>query len=208
MQIAPCESDSYHKQTFRTGHFDEPNVLAHVRFDDRTGPNGEKVLHIAEVQSDWHQKGRKQGIRVNERLPSWLKIDQAERPSQQQIIALEAEHDQPAGARTAPAEQLTQRVVQCSKRAAQLRIEARQGSAVPDAPFKSSWHELAMKRMLRYAAENGYDRLSWDTGETQAERYDLSKQLDELHCHQEMALEMTNQLASNICQGGKVWRPI
>ena len=40
--------------------------------------------------------------------------------------------------------------------------------AVPNAPFKSSWHELAMKRMLRYAAENGYDRLSWDTGDTQA----------------------------------------
>jgi len=51
---------------------------------------------------------------------------------------------------------------------------------VPDMPFKSSWHELAMKKMLRMAAENGYDRLAWITGEQQAERYDLSKQVSEI----------------------------
>ncbi|MGM3331267.1 hypothetical protein ACS2U0_27135, partial [Bacillus cereus group sp. BC251] len=46
---------------YRSSHWDEPNVLAHVRFDDRTGPNGEKILHVAEVQSDCHQEGRKKG---------------------------------------------------------------------------------------------------------------------------------------------------
>jgi hypothetical protein len=30
-----------------------------------------------------------------------------------------------------------------------------------------------MKRMLRYAAENGYDKVAWTTGEQQAERYDI-----------------------------------
>src|SRR5262249_32088852 len=46
---------------YRSSHWDEPNVLAHIRFDDRTGPNGERILHVAEVQSDWHQAGRKRG---------------------------------------------------------------------------------------------------------------------------------------------------
>ena len=32
--------------------------------------------------------------------------------------------------------------------------------------------------MLRYAAENGYDKLTWTTGEQQADRYDLAKQVD------------------------------
>ena len=32
-----------------------PNILASVRAKDRTGPNGEKILHIEELQSDWHQ---------------------------------------------------------------------------------------------------------------------------------------------------------
>ena len=51
-----------------------------------------------------------------------------------------------------------------------------------ETPFKKTdqWVGLAMKRMLIYAAENGYDGISWTTGEQQAERYDLSKQLDEL----------------------------
>ncbi len=111
---------------FKSGHFDEPNVLAHVRMNDRTDSEGKKVLHIEEVQSDWHQKGRKQGYKTDSH------IDKA----------------------------------------------FQQG--VPDAPFKKTWHELAMKRMLRYAAENGYDKLAWTTGEQQVERYDLSKQVNEI----------------------------
>ena len=38
-----------------------------------------------------------------------------------------------------------------------------------------------MKRMIRYAAENGFDKLAWTTGEQQAERYDLSKQVDKIY---------------------------
>src|SRR4030067_163606 len=49
---------------------------------------------------------------------------------------------------------------------------------VPDAPFKKTWPLLAIKRMVRYAAENGYDSIAWTPGEVQAERYDLSKQVD------------------------------
>lgn len=39
---------------------------------------------------------------------------------------------------------------------------------VPDAPFKKNWHELALKRALHDAAENGYDRLSWTPGAMQS----------------------------------------
>src|ERR1700691_2219973 len=53
-------------------------------------------------------------------------------------------------------------------------------SGVPDAPFKTTWPELAMKRMIRYAAENGYEKVAWTTGETQAARYDLSKQVERI----------------------------
>src|SRR3972149_5064732 len=39
---------------------------------------------------------------------------------------------------------------------------------------------LAFKHALRYAVEQGVDVVSWDTGETQAARYDLSKQVDRI----------------------------
>ena len=51
---------------------------------------------------------------------------------------------------------------------------------IPDAPFEKNWHELAMKRMLRYAAENGYDKIAWTTGGQQAERYNLSSVINRI----------------------------
>ena len=51
----------------------------------------------------------------------------------------------------------------------------RSPSGIPNAPFKSSWPALVMKRMIVWAAQNGYDRVAWTTGEEQAERYNLSR---------------------------------
>ena len=48
--------------TFRSSHFDEPNILAHVRFNERTDSEGNKVLFLEEIQSDWAQKGKKEGF--------------------------------------------------------------------------------------------------------------------------------------------------
>ena len=50
-------------------------------------------------------------------------------------------------------------------------------NGVPDAPFKTSWHEMMFRRLVRMAAEEGKDWLGWTTGEQQAERYDLSKSI-------------------------------
>jgi hypothetical protein len=44
-----------------TSHFDEPNVLAHVRYDERPTVDGKRTLFINELQSDWHLKGRQEG---------------------------------------------------------------------------------------------------------------------------------------------------
>ena len=35
----------------------------HVRFDDRTDADGKRTLHVAEIQSDLHQRGRRTGYR-------------------------------------------------------------------------------------------------------------------------------------------------
>jgi hypothetical protein len=54
------------------------------------------------------------------------------------------------------------------------QAEDRASSAIPDAPFKKTWHELVMKRMLRWAAEHGFDKLAWTTGKQQNDRYNLT----------------------------------
>jgi len=50
---------------FQSTHWDQPNVVAHLRLADRTGPNGEKILHLEELQSDWAQSGRKKGFKAD-----------------------------------------------------------------------------------------------------------------------------------------------
>jgi len=146
--------DMNENEQYKSPHFDEPNILAHLRFDDRAGPNGEKVMHIAEVQSDWHQKGRKQGYKLSE--PEYQRLSARE----QELIS--KGHD------ATPEEKQEWANIK-------NRLQAQ---SVPDAPFKATWHELAMKHALRHAAENGYDMVSWDTGDTNADRYDLSKHIN------------------------------
>lgn len=179
---------------FRSSHFDEPNILAHIRFDDRTGPNGEKILHMAEVQSDWHQKGRKEGYQPADagKLHQQATEERdALRPAVDEMLKRNGYlgYDAPVGARMAIAREPksfdydTPEDAALAEKysAAMAKLESTTQAAknaVPNAPFKTSWHELALKRMLRYAAEHGYDKLSWDTGDTSADRYDLSKQVD------------------------------
>ena len=38
-----------------------PNILASIRVKDRASPEGKKILHLEEIQSDWHQQGREKG---------------------------------------------------------------------------------------------------------------------------------------------------
>jgi hypothetical protein len=164
----------YNDASFKSPHFNEPGILSHVRFNDRTTPDGKKVLFLEEVQSDWHQKGRKEGYsipredKIKQMKSAGWKIDfengryQARKEYSHQRATVS---DTEAGAWDNLLSSSDQNVKH----------------GVPDAPFKKTWHELALRRMLRYAAENGYDHLAWTTGEQQAERYDLSKDIDAVY---------------------------
>jgi hypothetical protein len=48
------------KRDFQSSHFDQPNILAHIRFNERTDADGKRVLFIEELQSDFGQSMKKQ----------------------------------------------------------------------------------------------------------------------------------------------------
>lgn len=55
--------------------------------------------------------------------------------------------------------------------------------SIPSAPFvedTNDWVSLALKAILHKAAVEGYDSVAWTTGDQQAARYDLSKQVKEI----------------------------
>jgi hypothetical protein len=47
---------------FKSSHFDEPNILVHLRMNTRTDAEGNKVLFLEEVQSDFGQQGKKRRL--------------------------------------------------------------------------------------------------------------------------------------------------
>jgi GGDEF domain-containing protein len=167
------------RPAYRSNHWDEKNVLAHVRFDDREGPNGERVLHVHEVQSDWHQAGRREGYQTPitpDRIPTTAKrMDGHWEVSDQDGKFIT--NVMPADPDQSPLRTEAQALAEAARRMRDepQRVAAAQGDRVPDAPFKTSWPELAMKRMLRMAVEGGYDHLTWDTGSTNADRYDMQQ---------------------------------
>ena len=48
------------KANFKSSHFDEPNILVHLRMNTRTDSDGNKVLFLEEVQSDFGQSYKKE----------------------------------------------------------------------------------------------------------------------------------------------------
>jgi hypothetical protein len=121
-----------HSTEYKSTHWSEPNVLAHIRLNDRTDTDGKHVLFVEEIQSDWAQRGKKVGF--------------AEKPSP---------NDTPGEARF-------------------------KQSGIPVAPFvgkTDAWVSLAIKRVIKMAVDEGYDKVAFVNGEQSADRYDLSKQI-------------------------------
>jgi len=68
--------------------------------------------------------------------------------------------------------------------------------AVPAAPFEKNWQELGMKRMIRYAAENGFDKVAWTSGNQQAKRYNIGKVLSSVERRGHRTLVVGDHLVS------------
>lgn len=167
------EMESRNRASYRSSHWDEPNVLAHLRLSDRKLPSGSKALHLEELQSDWAQEGRDKGFRdananrmtVANEGGIWRVRD----PAGQRV-------DLNGAAGFGSEEQAR----------AALASNTRDVGGIPSAPYVDStakWTDLGLKRALHEAAKGGYDKLLITPGEEQAKRYDLSKQVDAIHVH-------------------------
>ena len=59
--IYEYESKESRAKSYRSSHWDQPNILAHIRVNDRTDADGKRVLFVEEIQSDWGRR-EKEGI--------------------------------------------------------------------------------------------------------------------------------------------------
>ena len=156
--------DADRNANFQSSHFNQPNILAHIRFNERTDADGKRVLFLEEIQSDWGQKGKKNGFEAT--------------IEKEWIVRLK---DGGAVYRRTTTEREARSLVEGQSELEVIEGERTVPAAVPPAPFVTdtkSWTALALKRMIAYSVDNGFDKIAWTTGEQQAARYDLSKQVD------------------------------
>jgi predicted RNA methylase len=161
---------------YKSSHWEEPNVIAHTRLDDRTGPNGEKVLFVEEIQSDWARDVRDKGVRQNpvNELPSDYTFNE--------VVVKEAPNgwsdtriDVKDGSGNIVWKEYNGTIESAKKNALIDLNHNMKLKGVPNQPFLKNWQELTLKRILRMAAEEGYNRVAWINGEQTADRYNLAK---------------------------------
>lgn len=171
--------DKQYDPEYQSPHFSHPNIIAHARLKDRN-INGKKVLHADEIQSDWHQEGRKSGY-----IDKDLDKKQKEAQLKTKKSKLMAEKIRALSDENKDNIELMQAYMKhhgeyLKAREEEDALRNLQINGVPDAPFKKDWHELALKHLINHAVENGYDTLAVTPGDVHSKRFDLSEHIDRI----------------------------
>lgn len=154
------------QNNFRSTHWPGiDNVLAHLRVDTVQGADGNRYLRVIEIQSDWGQKGKKEGFAVK-----GAPITDADREAAKEYFDVRQGYWGSIGN-----EERNAYVMDMRERESKRRGE------VPAAPFVTdtrAWTALVVKRALMMAVQEGHDGIVFATGQQNADLYDLSKSID------------------------------
>lgn len=175
-EITFAMPDSTYSNQAMRAHWgeDAEGIIAHARIQDMTTKDGKKMLFIEEIQSDWHNAGRKNGyedkndkwtIRIEEMYSGdeyvRLYINGEATPHFYPIESFEIENDEGDVVGIKSDAEIIQ----------EIRKYLSVNGAAPDAPFRDNYQEYVLKRLLRMAAEEGYDSIGWTTADIQSERW-------------------------------------
>ena len=140
---------------FTESHHDVPNVLLHIRHKDRVDTKGRKILFVEEIQSDWHQQGRERGYQVD----SGRILDELKKFGLNPSMTLIP--DPHVWEELGIPDNVINRL-----RPQHEALLKQSTESVPDAPFKKTqeWTGLAVKRIMRMAADEGYDGVAFIRG--------------------------------------------
>ena len=175
-------NSSYSNQAMRTHWgYDAEGVLAHARIQD-FDVDGKKMLFVEELQSDWHNEGREKGYSSKEFEDAIVVRDKMQdeydkiRQAFNKYVRSEEYRTDPEEVSTKKYNWLRSKLEVAEKRKldAQRDVDAlkeKGAGYVADAPFRDNYHEYVLKRLLRMAAEEGYDSIGWTPSGIQSERW-------------------------------------
>lgn len=157
---------------FRSTHWDHPNIVAHVRLTDRTNPQGQKVLFVEEIQSDWAQTGQDRGFK----LTPWEKA----RLEPGSIEALLALANGTAGDMTVEVNDGFGAAVRQTLSPVLMPAWAGLMEPAPFVTHTDKWVALAVRRVIKLAVDEGYEAVAFVSGEQSVDRYGLRHLVDTL----------------------------
>ncbi len=169
---------------YKSSHFDQPNILAHMRVNDRVDADGKKMLLVEEIQSDWHQAGREKGYKTGKERTAVeveRELNIATQKRSRLIDLAAALPDSEMTKFKAMNEEIKKLGQQATKLSEEFTNLLNKPEGVLDAPFKDTWYQLSLKRLMKYAADNGYERVGLTTGTQQAKRYDLGNEVNSIN---------------------------
>ena len=184
---------------YRSSHWEGTlNVLAHIRLNDRTDADGKRVLFVEEIQSDWAQQGKKHGFKSEQSADTVTAEQRHDAHMAMTAVLKELDFlgfdnvtqawsnvfrhpdwtdrwDVEAG----PDRDVIQRRIDIEHRW-QAQGGGEGGREVPRAPFvgkTDAWVSLAIKRVIKMAVDEGFDRVAFVNGRQSADRYKLSHEV-------------------------------
>ena len=192
------------------GHWgqDAEGILVHARIQD-FDVNGKKMLFVEELQSDWHNEGREKGYTTKEYEDAveyrdklyneYKKLDLAYHKYVRSNEFMTDPEDVRKKKHTwlrNKAEAAYEKYLKAKTAVDSLKQEG--AGDTPDAPFRSTYHEYVMKRLLRMAVEEGYDSIGWTPSDIQSKRwsYDYEKAYK---------IEYDQEIPSFLNKYGKKW---
>jgi GH24 family phage-related lysozyme (muramidase) len=127
-------------------------------------------LFVEEVQSDWHQQGRKGGYSTKENNRKIMKLgtekDKLSREYSDRMLDDNFERKRQL--------EIKSRVAEIEKEISSLKGD------VPDAPLKNEkWQEMAVDRAMKIASEEGYDRVVFANAKQQLDTYNPERRLND-----------------------------
>lgn len=212
----------YTNQNFDSGHFKEPNIIAHGRIQDFKAPDGKKVRMIEEIQSDWHQEGREKGYKTNWTDEDRKVYDDLTKEANtilksNDLLGFDSISEARQAIRQHPDWMKRWEISNRSGNSKEADIETLQRwraasaeyqrnlEAPPSGPFKKNWPELMFRKLVEQAKAEGADRIAWTTGEQQGDRYNLAKYIKEVNVRKaptgEWFLDVEGKNGENIFTG-------
>lgn len=185
--------------TYDTHFSGNKNFVAHARVSD-INVDGKKTLFIEEIQSDWHQQGRESGYQTGDERAKIDELKEQSRQLRDKLDRMDEElnfdgfmkkeHPRVSektkdkawanqSGKYFEAWKTFNKKIENARKVVEDQVDLINSeikglnAAVPDAPFKQTdaWASLVMKRMIRLAAEQGYEKVAWTPAKVHQDRW-------------------------------------